>query len=76
MRDGAFSFLLNYDLAKRNLEVPQLMDFSLSFEYQNGTLVGNEINPPNTNVYSDDMRINYLSADAETEIGVLRVKMW
>ncbi len=70
------NFSGNYSALKNELEVPSEMDFDLYFEYGNSSTIGKIRREPNTEVYSANLNIYYLSTDNSNKQGKLRVKIW
>ncbi len=70
------NFSSNYESTKNLLDVPSSMEFNLYFLYSNGTAVGNDLVKSDVEIYSEDLKFNYLSENASSEIGTLRVKIW
>ena len=70
------NFSSNYEYTKNLLDVPSSMELNLYFLYSNGTAVGSDSVKSNVEIYSEDMKFNYLSDNASIETGTLRIKIW
>ena len=70
------NFSNNYTSLKTKLEVPASMDFDLTFDYLNGTKLGNSDSYPSTEIYSRELNLFFLSENAKNEEGKLRIRVW
>ncbi len=70
------NFSSNYNSLKSELSVPTQMNYNLYFIYSNGTGLGSDNVNLETNIYSEDLKFNYLSYKGSIEEGVLRIKVW
>ena len=69
-------FSNNYTSLKETLEVSSSMDFDLYFKYGNGSTIGEIVEDPRVEIYSEELKIYYLSSTASEEEGILRVRIW
>lgn len=51
-------------------------DFQIMFRYSNGTIIGSQTTSANVDIYSEEIFINYLSANAEEKTGALMLRVW
>ena len=66
----------DYDGLKIALDIPSNIEFDISFEYINGTLIGGQSREQNIEIYSKETQIYFLSSNADNEKGILRVRIW
>ena len=68
---------VNYTLARNNLDIVGEQEFDVQFKYENGTWIkGGNDRDFQTNIYSKKFVVNYLTVNAEEEVGELLVKIW
>jgi len=70
------NFTNNYTSLKTQLSVPSGMDFDLYFKYNNGTSIGNNLSYPNSEIYSTQLNLFFLSKDSSNDEGMLRIRIW
>lgn len=61
---------------RKDLEISLSNEFSVAFDYGNGTTIGSLGKEIKGNIYAKESYINYLSIDGEEKIGGLIVKIW
>lgn len=66
----------DYSSLKEDLAVPLEMEFDLVFEYSNGVTIGASKRNPQVEIYSDELKINYLTKSGFVGEGTLWVRVW
>ena len=69
-------FSNNYSSLKETFEIPSGMDFDLYFEYENGSTIGKIVEDSSVEIYSEELKIYYLSSTTSEKEGTLRVRIW
>lgn len=75
------NYSTDYENMKKQLRIPAENEFGFDFVYADGTNISAQnfqIQPPtsSTNIYVDEIQVQYISRDAAREAGLLRIKIW
>ena len=66
----------NYLNFKSQVDLGAGDDFNILFDYRNGTVLGSNSSEPQTNIYSDEFNVNYISLSGKEKTGGLILKVW
>lgn len=66
----------DYQNLKNDLSVPAGSEFGLNFTYADGGSVSTVDSSARTSIFSREFPVKYITDDAETELGILRIKVW
>lgn len=66
----------NYKALVTYLKVPLNSDFSFNFIYNNGTIIGPNLEDKNLNVFSENFPVRYLTKNGNQQEGILRISVW
>ncbi|VVB82466.1 Uncharacterised protein [uncultured archaeon] len=66
----------SYDDLKRGWNIPPGNEFTFSFVQNNGTKIGIDQNISSTEIYSDEVPIQYVDNNANIQGGFIDVKVW
>jgi len=66
----------NYSNLKQSLGISSSIEFDVSFEYLNQTIIGENSNKPDLDIYSESEFLNYLGLEGIEKIGRLILKVW
>ena len=75
------NYSIDYENLKKQLKIPAENEFGFDFVYANGTIISAQnfqVQPPasSTNIYVNEIPVQYISRDAAREAGTLRIKIW
>lgn len=65
-----------YETLKQELGIPEDVDFSVGFRYDNGTLIGGGGEELPTDIYVKEFAMQYLDSNANINTGFLIIKVW
>ncbi|OYT36080.1 hypothetical protein B6U91_01920 [Candidatus Pacearchaeota archaeon ex4484_71] len=66
----------SYDSLKREVGITEDDEFSIQFEYSNGTILGRDVKDMETNIYGKEFDVEYISQEGENKKGELRIYLW
>ncbi len=66
----------SYEDLKDELKVPPGSEFSFSFTQSNGTIIGVEDKEVSTNIYSEDVPVQYINKEGNFLSGFFNIKVW
>jgi len=66
----------DYETLKEDFNVPADSEFGFSFTYENGTIIGTEDKEVQTNIYVNEIPVQYVDEVANISSGFISVKVW
>jgi len=66
----------NYELFKRNLNLPNNTDVGFSFEFENGSIISTNETKTTTNIFVKEKSIEYVDENANILSGKLKTRIW
>lgn len=66
----------DYENLKDELKIPDGSEFSFSFTYSNGTIIGIGEKEVSTSVYAKKIPIQYIDEEANVLLGFITIKVW
>ncbi len=66
----------DYQNLKNDLSMPPGSEFGLNFTYADGESVSTADSSARISIFAREFPVKYITDDAETELGILRIKVW
>ena len=66
----------NYEGLKKDLNIPLGTEFSFSFTYENGSIIKTAEKEVETDIYAEEIPLQYINERADMGYGFLNIKVW